>query len=280
MRKRSPSCRPLSPASLPTRPRASRPRPAASLLDKLTVEEMPASSRRYPFVGLHAGARGRQGHPVCDGRLEDRRRREAAGQGFVYRQPRRQDRFRRRERARANGHASRSSWASWSPTRARSNGAFPRRRATSPRTTASISTAARRDACRLAAPVSPPKKDDVYLRGFLGPDALLRRGGVQVLCTVLSGGEKGPLHAVWRMMLSGANVVLLDRADQPPGHGVPSRPSTRASSHFPAKWSCWPATTTRCCSPWRTASLNSTRTARSATASGRMTTNIWSIRRR
>ena len=43
--------RPLSP---PTRPRASRPRPAARLLDKLTVEEMPASSRRYPFVGLRA----------------------------------------------------------------------------------------------------------------------------------------------------------------------------------------------------------------------------------
>ena len=34
------------------------------LLDKLTVEEMPASSRRYPWVAFKPRARGRQGDPV------------------------------------------------------------------------------------------------------------------------------------------------------------------------------------------------------------------------
>ena len=42
----------LSSASPPTKPRANRQPPAASLLDKLTVEEMPCSTRRYPFVGF------------------------------------------------------------------------------------------------------------------------------------------------------------------------------------------------------------------------------------
>ena len=49
------------------------------LLDKMTVEEMPASSRRYPFVGFERGTRGRQGHSVRDGRVQDHRRREASG---------------------------------------------------------------------------------------------------------------------------------------------------------------------------------------------------------
>ena len=41
-----------SSASPPTNPRAKQATARRKLLDKLTVEEMPASSRRYPFVGF------------------------------------------------------------------------------------------------------------------------------------------------------------------------------------------------------------------------------------
>ena len=51
-RKRSRSCSCSSSASPPTSPRAKQATARRKLLDKLTVEEMPASSRRYPFVGF------------------------------------------------------------------------------------------------------------------------------------------------------------------------------------------------------------------------------------
>lgn len=74
------------------------------LLDKLSVEEMPASSRRYPFVGFTQEREVGKDILFVTDVSKDRRRREAAGQGFVHRQPRRQDRFCRRERGRADDH--------------------------------------------------------------------------------------------------------------------------------------------------------------------------------
>ena len=63
------------------------------LLDKLTVEEMPCSTRR-------AGAG--QGRAHRQGRVRHRGRREAAGQGVFLREPGGQDRLRRRKRAGAD----------------------------------------------------------------------------------------------------------------------------------------------------------------------------------
>ena len=84
------------------------------LLDKLSVEEMPASSRRYPFVGFT------QEREVGKDIL------------FVTDVSKTVDGVKLLDKV------------SFIRMRARSNGAFPRRRATSPRTTASISTATTR----------------------------------------------------------------------------------------------------------------------------------------
>ena len=156
-------------------------RPAASLLDKLTVEEMPASLP--PLSLCRASRRSREaGKDILfvDGRLEDHRRREAAGQGLVHRQPRRQDRFCRRERSRADDHVQASSWASWSRMRARVKWGVYHVAELLPQGQQRVFRRPRRDACRLAAPVLRKEADDVYLRGFLGPDAVLRRGCVQI----------------------------------------------------------------------------------------------------
>jgi ABC-type multidrug transport system ATPase subunit len=53
------------------------------LLEKLTVEELPASSRRYPWVALRRSG-NRQGQALRHRRLQDRGRREASGQGQFY----------------------------------------------------------------------------------------------------------------------------------------------------------------------------------------------------
>lgn len=115
----------------------------------------------------------------------------------------------------------------------------------------------------------------MYLRGFLGR-MLFSGEDVFKSVKVLSGGEKVRCM-LSRMMLSGANVILLD---QPTNHldmesiqavnkGLIAFPGNilLASHDHEMLQSV------------ATASLNSARTARSATASGH-TTSIWSIRRR
>ena len=61
-------------ASPPTSPRAKQATARRKLLDKLTVEEMPASSRRYPFVGFKHGPGAGQGDPGGGGPHQDRGR--------------------------------------------------------------------------------------------------------------------------------------------------------------------------------------------------------------
>ena len=63
------------------------------LLEKITLEEIPASSRR-------SRPRGGQGHPLRHRRQQDHRRSEGAGQGELHRGPRGQDRLRGRQRER------------------------------------------------------------------------------------------------------------------------------------------------------------------------------------
>ena len=64
---------------------------------------------------------------------------------------------------------------------------------------------------------SPSKKDDVYLRGFLGR---MLFSGEEVFkpVNVLSGGEKVRCM-LSRMMLSGAERAAARPADEPSGHG-------------------------------------------------------------
>ena len=112
------------------------------------------------------------------------------------------------------------------------------------------------------------KKDDVYLRGFLGR---MLFSGEEVFkpVNVLSGGEKVRCM-LSRMMLSGANVLLLD---QPTNHWTwrPFRPSTRACAPSPATFSL-PRTTMSFCRRPATASSNSSPTAPLLTASAPTTT--------
>ena len=57
------------------------------LLDKLTVEEMPASSRRYPLCRLQDGQRAGQGNPAASRTSQqDHRRREGPQQRILPRQ--------------------------------------------------------------------------------------------------------------------------------------------------------------------------------------------------
>ena len=104
------------------------------------------------------------------------------------------------------------------------------------------------------------KKDDVYLRGFLGR---MLFSGEEVFkpVNVLSGGEKVRCM-LSRMMLSGANVLLLDQPTI--WTWRPSRPSTRACAPSRAI-SCSPRTTMSCCRPPATASSSSSPTAPSST---------------
>ena len=62
-RKRSRNCRTSSSVSAANKSKSRQATSRRKLIDKLTVEEMPASSRRYPWVGFDHGPRGRQGHP-------------------------------------------------------------------------------------------------------------------------------------------------------------------------------------------------------------------------
>ena len=180
------------------------------LLDKLTVEEMPASSRRYPFVGFTQEREVGKDilfvtdvSKTVDGvKLLDK-------VSFIVN---RGDKIAFvGENEVAQTTMFKILMGELEPDEARSNGAFPRRRATFPRTTASISTATTRR-LSTAAPVSE-KKDDVYLRGFLGR-MLFSGEDVFKSVKVLSGGEKVRCM-LSRMMLSGANVILLD---QPTNH--------------------------------------------------------------
>ena len=70
--------RPVSP---PTRPRAKQATSRRKLLDKLTVEEMPASSRRYPYVGFKPDREVGKDILFVTDVSQNHRRREGAGQG-------------------------------------------------------------------------------------------------------------------------------------------------------------------------------------------------------
>ena len=85
-------------ASPPTSPRAKQATARRKLLDKLTVEEMPASSRRYPFVGFQPEREVGKDILFVTDVSQDHRRREGAGQGVLLREPGGQDRLRGRKR--------------------------------------------------------------------------------------------------------------------------------------------------------------------------------------
>ena len=180
MRKRSPSCRSLSRASPPTSPRASRPPARRKLLDKLTrggdARLLPALS----LCRLHAGAGGGQGHPVC--RRTSARPSTACkllDQVSFIAEPGRQDRLCRRERAARRRRCSKSSWANWSRTRAPSNGASPRQPELLPQGQHRVFRRPTMTPLSTGCASISEKKDDVYLRGLPGADAVLRRGRLQ-----------------------------------------------------------------------------------------------------
>ena len=181
------------------------------LLDKMSVEEMPASSRRYPFVGFE---REREvGKDILfvtdvsktiDGvKLLDK-------VSFIVNKNDKIAFVGENELAQTT--LSKFSWVSSSRTRAASNGARPSRPAICRRTIRSISRGCTDSLVDWIRQFSS-KKDDVYLRGFLGR---MLFSGEEVFkpVNVLSGGEKVRCM-LSRMMLSGANVLLLD---QPTNH--------------------------------------------------------------
>ena len=181
------------------------------LLDKLSVEEMPASSRRYPFVGFEREREVGKDILFVTDVSQDRRRRQAARPRLLHR--RQNDKIAfvgENELAQTTmfkilmGELEPDEGSvKWGQTATTSylpkdNSEYFRRPYRIPR--------------RLDPPVLA-KKDDVYLRGFLGR-MLFSGDDVFKPVNVLSGGEKVRCM-LSRMMLSGANVVLLD---QPTNH--------------------------------------------------------------
>ena len=95
------------------------------------------------------------------------------------------------------------------------------------------------------------KKDDVYLRGFLGR-MLFSGEDVFKPVNVLSGGEKVRCM-LSRMMLSGANVVLMD---QPTNH-LDMESIQAGSSPTAPFWTAWARTTSTWSGSWAGASETS-----------------------
>ncbi len=182
------------------------------LLDKLTVEEMPASTRRYPFVGFQPDRElGKDVLTVkdvsvtVDGvKLLDN--------VYLLREPQGQDRLRGRERAGPDGPVQDSHGRAGAGRGQRQVG-----RVHHPQLPAQgqqrLFRGQRHGAGGLAPAVFRQEPDDAYLRGFLGR-MLFSDEDVFKPVNVLSGGEKVRCM-LSRMMLSGANVVLLD---QPTNH--------------------------------------------------------------
>ena len=111
------------------------------------------------------------------------------------------------------------------------------------------------------------KKDDVYLRGFLGR-MLFSGEDVFKPVNVLSGGEKVRCM-LSKMMLSGANVVLLD---QPTNHlDMESIQAVNKGLMAFPEWCSWPAMTTSCSKPSATESSPSSPTEPLWTGSAPMT---------
>ena len=184
------------------------------LLDKLTVEEMPASSRRYPWVSFKAEREVGQGSPGGGEPLRGTGRRDPA--------------LRTSQLPRRAGRTRLPSWAenemaSHRPVqdphrgggaglRAASSGASAPASPISPRTTPPSSTGCDLNLIEWLRQYSSDDHES-YLRGFLG--RMLFSGDEPLKpVKVLSGGEKVRCM-LSRMMLSGANVLLLD---QPTNH--------------------------------------------------------------
>ena len=147
------------------------------LLEKITLEEIPASSRRYPWVAFSPRPGGGQGHPLRHRRQQDHRRGEGAGQGELHRGPRGQDRLRGRQRERPHRPV---------PDPHRRDGARRGHRQVGPdrhllllpQGQHPVLPGLRRQPGGVAAPVvfRPPRG---LSPGLFGPDALLRGRGVQ-----------------------------------------------------------------------------------------------------
>ena len=114
----------------------------------------------------------------------------------------------------------------------------------------------------MAAPVLLRTPHEAYLRGFLGR-MLFSGDDVYKPVKVLSGGEKVRCM-LSRMMLSGANVLLLD---QPTNHlDLESIAAVQQrAGGCEVQRALLPPTTTRWSRPWPTASLTSPPTAGSST---------------
>ncbi len=125
------------------------------LLDKLTVEEMPASSRRYPFVGFKPDREAGKDILMVDGISKTIDGVKLLDKVSFTAEPRRPGRSLSAKMSWRRPPCSGSSWGSWSRTRAASNGAPPPRRAICPRITPSTSTAAP-SRCSTGCASSPP----------------------------------------------------------------------------------------------------------------------------
>ena len=70
------TCRNLSAASAANKSKSRQATSRKKVLDSMQIEQMPASSRKYPFVGFEPERESRQGHPDRGGPVQDHRRRE------------------------------------------------------------------------------------------------------------------------------------------------------------------------------------------------------------
>ena len=175
---------------------------------------MPASSRRYPFVGFTREREVGKDMLFVTDVSQDRRRREAAGQCLVHRRPRNDKIAFVGENELAQTTMFKILMGELEPDEGtRQMGRFHVTRATSLRTTASISTATTRRSSTGCAS-SPRKKDDVYLRGFLGR-MLFSGEDVFKSVKVLSGGEKVRCMLSQHDALRERTCILLD---QPTNH--------------------------------------------------------------
>ena len=183
------------------------------LLDKLSVEEMPSSTRRYPFVGFMPEREAGQGRAHRQGCVRHCGRREAPGQCVFLRGPHGDKIAFVGENELAQTALFKVLMGELEPDEGSVKWGVSTIRSYLPKDNSPYFDGNEEELVDWLAAVLR-QEGRCIPPGLPGPDAFLQRGCVQA-CECVSPAVRRSACMLSKMMLSGANVVLLD---QPTNH--------------------------------------------------------------